>query len=71
MLTNRVVADAIYEYVCIGESIVIESMRRLVIPIVEVFKDGYLRLPNENNTTHLLAIGEERGFLGIDWMHWK
>jgi hypothetical protein len=49
-------------------------MRRL-ITLVELFEDGYLRAPNQNDTTRLLAIVEERGFLGmlgcIDCMHWK
>jgi hypothetical protein len=75
MLCNGVAADTTGEYVCIGESIAIESMRRLVISVVELFEDEYLRSPNQNDTTRLLAIAEERGLPGmlecIDCMHWK
>jgi hypothetical protein len=75
MLRNGVAADTTDEYVCIGESIAIESMRRLVIAVAEIFEDEYLRSPNENDIIRLLAIAEERGFpsmLGsIDCMHWK
>jgi hypothetical protein len=61
--------------VCIGESTAVESMRRLVISIVQLFEDEYLRAPNQNDTSRLLANAEKRGFpsmLGcIDCMHWK
>jgi hypothetical protein len=65
MLCNGAVAYSTYEYVCIGESITIESMRRLVIAVVEIFEDEYLRSPNQNDITRLLAIAEEIGFLGM------
>ena len=59
----------------IAESSIIESLKRFVKAIVEVFEDEYLRSPNDNDTTRLLALGEERGFPGmlgsIDCMHWK
>jgi hypothetical protein len=75
MLCNGVAADTIDEYVCIGESTTIESMRRLVVVVVEIFEAEYLRSPNENDITRLITIAEERGFtsmLGsIDCMYWK
>jgi hypothetical protein len=75
MLCNGVAADTTDEYVCIRESTSIESMRRLVIADVKKFEDEYLRSPNENDITRLLAIAEERGFPGmlgsIDCMYWK
>jgi hypothetical protein len=43
------------EYVYIGESTAIKSMRRLIISVVELFEDEYLRTPNQNDTTRLLA----------------
>jgi len=75
MLTNGVAANATDEYVCIGESTAIESLRKFVKAIVEVFEDEYLRSPNQNDTARLLVIGDERVFSGmlgsIDCMYWK
>ena len=77
MIAYGVAADAMDDYVCIGESTALESLRRFVIVVVQVFGPEYMRLPNEQDTTRLLAIGESRGFPGmlgsIDYMHrtWK
>ena len=75
MLTYGVAADATDEYVRIGESTVIESLRRFVKAVIQVFGDEYLRSPNENDTARLLELGKQRGFLGmlgsIDCMHWR
>ena len=74
MLTYGVPADATDEYVRIGESTVLERLRRFVAAIVDIFEDEYLRSPNEVDTTRLLALEEQKGFpcmLGsIDCMHW-
>jgi hypothetical protein len=74
MLTYGVPADATDEYVRIRESTAIESLRRLVAAVVDLFEEEYLRYPNEADTTRLLALGEQNGFpdmLGsIDCMHW-
>ena len=75
MLSYGVAADATDDYVRIGESTVIESLRRFVSAVVEVFGEEYLRSPNEDDIARLLAIGDSRGFPGmlgsIDCMHWK
>nr|XP_034586698.1 putative nuclease HARBI1 [Setaria viridis]XP_034586700.1 putative nuclease HARBI1 [Setaria viridis] len=75
MLTYGVAADATDDYIRIGESTAIESLRRFVSAVVEIFGDEYLRSPNEDDTARLLAIGESRGFPGmlgsIDCMHWR
>ncbi|XP_062188941.1 uncharacterized protein LOC133892271 [Phragmites australis] len=75
MLTYGLAADAIDDYIRIGESTAIESLKRFVKAIIEVFGDEYLRSPNNNDTARLLAIGEQNGFPGmlgsIDCMHWK
>ncbi|KAG8047006.1 hypothetical protein GUJ93_ZPchr0008g12161 [Zizania palustris] len=75
MLAYGVAADVIDDYVRIGESTSIESLKRMVKSICEVFGDEYLRIPNENDIIRLLAAGEERGFPGmlgsIDCMHWR
>jgi hypothetical protein len=74
MLTYGVPADAMNEYVRIGESTTIESLRRFVAAVVDLFEEEYLRYPNEADTTRVLALGEQNGFpdmLGsIDCMHW-
>jgi len=74
MLTYGVPADATDEYVRIGESTVLESLRRFVAAVVDIFEDEYLRSPNEVDTARLLALGEQKGFPGmlgsIDCMLW-
>jgi hypothetical protein len=64
MIANSVAADAIYEYVRVGESTALECLRKFVVTVLKVFGLEYL-LPNEHDTTRLLAIGESRGF----WFH--
>ncbi|XP_012698636.1 uncharacterized protein LOC101778410 [Setaria italica] len=70
MLTYGVAADATNDYVRIGESTAIESLRRFVNAVVEVFGDEYLRSPNEDDTARLLSIGESRGFPDKDLWIW-
>jgi hypothetical protein len=74
MLTYGVAADATDEYVRIGESTALQSLRRFVKAVIEVFGE-YLRSPNENDIHRLLALGNERGFPGmlgsLDCMHWR
>jgi hypothetical protein len=75
MLSYGVAANATNEYVRIAESTTIESLRRFVTAVVEIFGGEYLIEPNEVDTTGLLAIGERKGFpdnLGsVDCMHWS
>ncbi|XP_021304964.1 uncharacterized protein LOC110430969 [Sorghum bicolor] len=74
MLAYGVAADAMDDYIRIGETTALESLRKFVRAIVKVFGHEYLRLPNEDDTARLLEIGESRGFPGIlgsiDCMHW-
>ena len=65
MLAYGVAADAMDDYIRIGESTALESLRKLVTVVVQVFGPEYLRLPNEHDTARLLIIGESRGFSGI------
>jgi hypothetical protein len=73
MIAYGVAADATNDYVRVGESTALKCLRHFAIAVVEVFGPEYLRLPNEHDTTKLLAIGESRGFPGmlgsIDCMH--
>eukprot|EP00267_Zea_mays_P054706 XP_020407963.1 uncharacterized protein LOC109945971 [Zea mays] len=64
-LAYGVPADYVDEYLRIGESTAIESLRKFVRAICEVFGEEYLRAPNEDDTTRLLKIGECRGFPGM------
>ncbi|XP_030944966.1 uncharacterized protein LOC115969446 [Quercus lobata] len=75
MLAYGVAADFTDEYVRIGESTAIESLKKFVEAIVDIYSTEYLRSPNSNDIARLLRVGERRGFLGmlgsIDCMHWK
>ncbi|KAH9781249.1 dde tnp4 domain-containing protein [Citrus sinensis] len=75
MLAYDMLADAIDEYIKIGESTTIESLKRFCRAIVEVFAKQHLRSPNANEVARLLHVGKERGFPGmlgsLNCMHWK
>lgn len=75
MLTYGTPADAIDDYVRIGESTAIESLKRFVKAIFEIFSEEYLRRPTNEDVGKLLAENKRRGFPGmlgsIDCMHWK
>jgi hypothetical protein len=68
MLSYGVPADFMDQYIRIGESTVIESLRRFITAVVDVFGEEYLRSPNENDTSRLLTIGQRRGF---SWNAWE
>ena len=74
MLTYGIAADGVDEYIRSAEATNLESCKKFVIKVCEVFGEKYLRSPNEEDIARLLAIGEERGFPGmlgsIDCMHW-
>ncbi|KAL9422635.1 hypothetical protein AB3S75_034835 [Citrus x aurantiifolia] len=67
--------DASDEYIKIGESTTIESLKRFYHTIVEVFVEQYLRSPNTNDAARLLHVRKECGFSGVlgslDYMQWK
>ena len=73
-LAYGVAADALDEYIRIGESTGLEALRKFTVAVVEIFGQEYMRLSNEEDTAGLLAIGANRGFPGmlgsIDCMHW-
>ncbi|XP_015962475.1 uncharacterized protein LOC107486449 [Arachis duranensis] len=54
MLAYGVAADAIDDYVCIGESTTIECLEKFVEGVISVFQDEYLRKPNPNDVQRLL-----------------
>ena len=65
MLACGKAADAIDEYVRMGESTCIEAMEHFAYAVVKVFGKKYLREPNAEDTSRLLALGEARGFPGM------
>ncbi|KAK9994607.1 hypothetical protein SO802_024310 [Lithocarpus litseifolius] len=75
MLAYGMAADFMDEYVRIGESTAIESLKKFVKAVVDIFSKEYLRSPNNKYIARFLANRERRGFsrmLGsIDCMHWK
>ena len=75
LLAYGVAADALDEYIRIGESTALEALRKFTVAVVEIFGQEYMRLPNEEGTARLLPIGASRGFPGmlgsIDCMHWS
>ncbi|KAL6535290.1 hypothetical protein OROMI_026664 [Orobanche minor] len=75
MLAYGCAADVLDEYVQIGESTVIESLKHSCDAVINIFEEKYLRRPNERDVERLLKEGEERGFPGmlgsLDCMHWR
>ena len=53
------------------KSTCLETMIRFAAVAVNVFVPEYLRAPNAEDTTRLKVLGESRGFLGMDYMHWR
>ncbi|XP_062103513.1 uncharacterized protein LOC133814587 [Humulus lupulus] len=62
MLAYGVPTDATDEYIKIGESTTIKSLKRFCRAVVEVFGACYLRSPNADDVARLLHISERRGF---------
>ncbi|XP_047046702.1 uncharacterized protein LOC124651700 [Lolium rigidum] len=62
MLTYGIAADGADEYIWSAKATNLESFKKFVIKVCEVFWERYLRSPNEQYIARLLAIGEERGF---------
>ena len=75
MLAYGVTGDFMDEYIRIGESTAMESLKKFTNTLVNVFSDEYLRSPNAHDIVRLLAVAEQRGFPGmlgsIDCMHWR
>ncbi|XP_050268582.1 uncharacterized protein LOC126713030 [Quercus robur] len=75
MFAYGVSADFMDEYLRIGESTAIKSLKKFVKAEVSICSEEYLRSPNNNDIASLLAVGQHCGFPGmlgsIDCMHWK
>ncbi|XP_028110961.1 uncharacterized protein LOC114309432 [Camellia sinensis] len=75
ILQYDVPADAIDEYIRIGESTAIAALNFFTRSIVATYEAVYLRSSNEADVARLLQEGEQRGFPGmlgsLDCMHWR
>ncbi|XP_074360703.1 uncharacterized protein LOC141700941 [Apium graveolens] len=65
MSAYGVSADAVDDYIRIGESTIIECLKKFVTDVKLVFENEYLRKPNLNDVRRLLEMGEARGFPGM------
>lgn len=73
ILSYGVAADAVDNYIRIGESTAIQSLQQFCNSVIEIFGEEYLRSSTPTDIARLLAIGEVRGFPGmlgsLDCMH--
>ena len=73
MIACGVTSDFMDEYVRIGETIAMESLKKFVTPVIDISFEKYLRKPNNEDIGRLLTYSERREFLGmlgsIDYMH--
>ena len=65
ILAYGVTADFMDEYVWIRETTAMESLKKFVAVVVDIFPEEYLRSPNNEDIARLLAHGESCGFPGV------
>ncbi|XP_028096218.1 uncharacterized protein LOC114296126 [Camellia sinensis] len=65
MLAYGVAPNFMDEYLRIGESAAMKSLKKFVKAVVSIFSDEYLRSLNNDGIARILAIGESRGFPGM------
>ncbi|XP_048606830.1 uncharacterized protein LOC125583616 [Brassica napus] len=75
VLVYGTAADAVDEYLRLGETTTRACVETFVEGIINLFGDEYLRRPTPADLQRLLDIREHRGFPGmigsIDCMHWE
>ncbi|KAL0787330.1 hypothetical protein Bca101_003576 [Brassica carinata] len=75
MMAYGCAADAVDEYLRLGETTALLCLDNFVEGIINLFGDEYLRRPTPEDLQRLLDLGEIRGFPGmigsIDCMHWE
>ncbi|XP_048609298.1 uncharacterized protein LOC111205433 [Brassica napus] len=75
VLAYGTAADAVDEYLRLGETTTRSLVEHFVEGIIYLFGDEYLRRPTPPDLQRLLQVGEFRGFPGmigsIDCMHWE
>eukprot|EP00267_Zea_mays_P026722 XP_008655138.2 uncharacterized protein LOC103634585 [Zea mays] len=65
ILAYGIPADAVDEYICIGESTAHEALKHFCTAIQTAFGPYYLHAPNAEDIARLLQVGESRGFPGM------
>ncbi|KAM2044547.1 hypothetical protein ACFX1T_008852 [Malus domestica] len=67
-------ADSMNETHGMSESTCLDTLEQFCDTIVQVYKDEYLREPNQEDLNRLIRKAKDRGFPGIIWsldcMHW-
>ncbi|KAM1109468.1 hypothetical protein ACFX13_009001 [Malus domestica] len=67
-------ADSMNETYGMSESTCLDTLKQFCDTIVQVYKDEYLREPNQEDLNRLIRKAKDRGFPGIIWsldcMHW-
>ena len=75
VLAYGTAADAVDEYLRLGETTTLSCVEHFVEGIIYLFGEEYLRRPTPTDLQRLLDVGEARGFPGmvgsIDCMHWE
>ncbi|XP_024004112.1 putative nuclease HARBI1 [Eutrema salsugineum] len=75
LLAYGTAADAVDEYLRLGDSTARSCLEHFVEGIIYLFGEEYLRRPTPEDLRRLLYFGENRGFPGmigsIDCMHWE
>ncbi|XP_018466855.1 uncharacterized protein LOC108838411 [Raphanus sativus] len=75
MLAYGSAADAVDEYLRLGETTALSCLHHFTHGVIHLFEDEYLRRPTAEDLQRLLDIGEKRGFPrmvgSIDCMHWE
>ena len=73
MLAYGTIADALDDHLQMGESTVLETLKRFVRTIVNVFGEEWIRPPSEVELQEIRKVNDARGFPGmigsIDCMH--
>ena len=74
MLAYGTPADAFDEIFGIAESTALLTLEHFVDSIIKLYKEEYLRPPNDEEITRILEVNRQRGFPGclgsIDCQHW-
>ncbi|XP_052116467.1 uncharacterized protein LOC127746623 [Arachis duranensis] len=68
MLAYGVAADAVDDYVRIGDTTTIECLKKFVEGVISVFEDEYLQKSNSNDVRRLPQMVEGRDFPCTCWV---